>query len=277
MKIRSIVAGSLRLDGGAMFGVVPKVIWNKTNPADENNLCVWAMRCLLVETGNKKILIDTGMGDKQSEKFYGYYFLGGDILIEDALKRKGVSSDEITDVILTHLHFDHCGGALKKENGKTVPTFKNAVYHISQKHWEHALNPNSREKPSFILENITPIQTNGQLQFLNISENFSENITFLEVNGHTTGQILPLLSLGEKKILYAADLIPSASHIPVSYVMGYDIEPLKTMEEKKEILSYMHSKNGILLYEHDPKIEASSITKTERGFNFEKGIKIEEL
>ena len=238
MKLHTIDTGFFKLDGGAMFGVVPKAIWNKTNPADERNLCTWAMRCLLIEDGKRLILIDTGIGNKQDEKFFRHYYLQGDDTLEKSLAAKGFHRDDITDVFLTHLHFDHVGGAVIRKGGKLLPGFKNAVYWSNEKHWQWAVYPNEREKASFLKENIMPLQESGQLQFVNVQEgiNFTEDVRIKFVYGHTDAMMLPLINYKKTKILYMADLLPSVGHIPLPYVMAYDMFPLKTLAEKKEIL-----------------------------------------
>src|SRR5688572_15525363 len=230
MKLYSINAGYFKLDGGAMFGVVPKSIWNKLNPADENNMCSWATRCLLIEDGKRLILVDNGMGNKQDDKFFSHYYLHGEDTLEKSLKQKGFGPDDITDVFLTHLHFDHCGGSIKYNSDRTKlePAFKNATYYSNQKHWNWAINPNSREKASFLKENILPIQESGQLKFLNSSDVFTDAISILEVNGHTEAMMLPLVKYKNRTIAYMADLIPSLGHLPIPYVMGYDMRPLET-------------------------------------------------
>lgn len=267
MQIYTIETGNFKLDGGAMFGVVPKSIWNKLNPADENNMCNWAMRCLLVEDGDRLILIDTGMGNKQNEKFFSFYYLSGNSSLKKSIESYGFSLDDITDVFLTHLHFDHCGGAVEydanKERLKT--TFKNAVYWSNENHWNWAVHPNSREKASFLKENIMPIQEAGQLKFLKEGEKFTPNFDVIFVNGHTEAMMLPVLHYKGKKIIYCADLIPSAAHIPIPYVMGYDVRPLLTLDEKEKILNEALKENSYLYFEHDAKIEMCSLEQTERG------------
>ncbi|HNF47417.1 MAG TPA: MBL fold metallo-hydrolase, partial [Chitinophagaceae bacterium] len=242
MKLYTINTGYFKLDGGAMFGVVPKSIWNKINPADENNLCSWALRCLLIEDGNRLILIDNGNGDKQDAKFFSHYYLHGDDTLDKSLAKYGFHRDDITDAFLTHLHFDHCGGAISRAGDKLVPSFKNATYWSNQKHWEWAVHPNDREKASFLKENILPIEASGKLQFIETSETkdgklgstvFSENISIRFVSGHTESMMLPQIKYKDKTIVFMADLLPSAGHIPLPYVMGYDMFPLTTLHEKK--------------------------------------------
>ena len=267
MNLYSIDTGFFKLDGGAMFGVVPKSLWNKLNPADENNMCNWAMRCLLVEAGNRLVLIDNGLGDKQDEKFFSYYFLNGDDSLNKSLRKYGFTEDDITDVFLTHLHFDHCGGSVKFNNNRSgyELTFKNATYWSNERHWEWATHPNAREKASFLKENILPIKESGQLKFIKEGEELFDGFTVREVNGHTEGMMLPLIQFNGKSILYCADLFPSLGHVPLPYIMAYDMRPLVTLEEKIKILNECVSKNTILFFEHDQKVECCTLIKTERG------------
>lgn len=267
MNIKAIDTGFFKLDGGAMFGVVPKSIWQNLNPADENNMCNWAMRCLLVEDGNRLILVDTGIGQKQSDKFFGYYYLNGDDSLEKSLHKAGFDFGDITDVFLTHLHFDHCGGAVKWNTNRDgyEPTFPKAVYWSHEEHWQHALNPNAREKPSFLKENIMPIQESGQLKFVSDDLKVSENISVMLANGHTEKMMCPKIKIGDKTLVYMADMIPSAAHIPVNYVMGYDIRPLQVMEEKAAFLKEAADNNYILFFEHDNAIECATVGETDRG------------
>ncbi len=267
MNIKSIDTGFFKLDGGAMFGVVPKTIWQNLNPADENNMCNWAMRCLLAEDGNRRILIDTGIGQKQSEKFYGYYFLNGNDSLERSLHNSGVDFKDITDVLLTHLHFDHCGGAAKWNSNRDgyLPAFPNATYWSHEEHWQHALCPNAREKPSFLRENIIPIQESGQLKFVGDDLKISENISVMLANGHTEKMMCPKIKIGDKTLVYMADMIPSLAHIPVNYVMGYDIRPLQVMEEKAAFLKEAVDNNYILFFEHDNTIECATLGETDKG------------
>ncbi|MCK9404207.1 MAG: MBL fold metallo-hydrolase [Chitinophagaceae bacterium] len=276
MKLHTINSGYFKLDGGAMYGVVPKSMWNKLNPADENNLCDWALRCLLVEDGNRLILIDTGVGNKQDVKFFGHYHLQGDTL-DTSLAGKGFRREDITDVFLTHLHFDHCGGSIIREGDRLVPAFKNAVYWSNKDHWQWATLPNDREKASFLKENILPIQESGQLQFIPLPEkgpdtngllssmDFTENISIRFVNGHTDKMMLPQIRYKGKTIVYMADLLPSASHIPLPYVMAYDMFPLTTLKEKKTFLQEAVNNDYILYFEHDPVNECCSLQATEKG------------
>jgi len=268
MKIYPVNSGNFKLDGGAMFGVVPKSIWNKTNPADENNMCNWAMRCLLIEEGNRLILIDNGIGDKQDAKFFSYYYLNGDDTLEKNILKLGYSFDDITDVFLTHLHFDHCGGSIKYTDSSKIKletTFKNATYWSNEQHWKCATQPNVREKASFIKENILPIQESGQLKFINEGEHFANNIEVVFVYGHTDAMMLPLITYKNQKILFTADLIPSVGHLPIPYVMGYDVRPLETLKEKENILTKAVDENWLLFFEHDAVNEVCTLEKTERG------------
>jgi len=271
MKLHVIDTGFFKLDGGAMFGVVPKTIWSRTNPADENNLCTWAMRCLLVEYADRLVLIDTGIGNKQSEKFFGYYYLHETQSLELALREKGFGLDEITDVLLTHLHFDHCGGVIqwdaKKE--RLEPVFKNAKVWSNANHWKWATEPNPREKASFLKENILPIQESGQLNFVDHSSNYVKdvfpNIDILMVNGHTESQMIPHIHINGKTIVFMADLLPSSSHIPLPYVIGYDTRPLDTMVEKEAFLTQAEKEGWILMFEHDAYHQCCNLKQTEKG------------
>lgn len=279
MNLYTIDTGFFKLDGGAMFGVVPKSIWNKLNPADENNLCTWAMRCLLVEDGNRLILIDTGIGDKQDAKFFSYYYLHGDDTIDSSLAKHGFHRDDITDVFLTHLHFDHVGGAVKREGEALVPAFKNATYWSNPKHWDWAVNPNDREKASFLKENILPIQESGQLKFLDTAgeTEFIQNFGVKFVSGHTESMMLPLITYKNQKILYMADLVPSVGHLPIPYVMAYDMFPLTTLNEKKVFLKEAVEKNYILYFEHDPVNECCTLQQTEKGIRVKETFKLSDL
>ena len=270
MMLHPIECGNFKLDGGAMFGVVPKMLWQKTNPADKNNLVEVSSRSLLVETGNRLVLIDAGMGNKQSKKFFSYYNRWGDFSLEKSLKEKGFHRDEITDVFLTHLHFDHCGGAIiKNQKGNLIPAFKNATYWSHKKHWEWANNPNSREKASFLSENIRPIKESGQLTLLEGDEFIMENsplgFDVIVVNGHTEKQMLPLISYKNRTIVFTADLIPTVGHLPLAYVMGYDTRPLISLEEKNRFLKLAYEKKFLLFMEHDPFHELINLRQTEKG------------
>ncbi len=278
MKLYTIDTGFFKLDGGAMFGVVPKTIWQKINSSDNNNLCDWAMRCLLVEEGNRLVLIDCGLGNKQSEKFFSYYQPFGDDTLDKSLRKNGFRPDDITDVFLTHLHFDHCGGAVKIDNnGKYIPAFPNATYWSHSKHWEWAVNPNSREKASFLKENILPIKENGQLKMLDDGEEIFTGFSNITVFGHTEAMMLPKITYKDKTIVYCADLLPSAGHLPISYVMAYDVRPLITLIEKEKFLNEAIAKNWLLYFEHDKNIEACSIIQTERGIRLKDELKVSDL
>ncbi|HNA96275.1 MAG TPA: MBL fold metallo-hydrolase [Chitinophagaceae bacterium] len=286
MKLYTINTGYFKLDGGAMFGVVPKSIWNKINPADENNLCSWALRCLLIEDGNRLILIDNGNGDKQDAKFFSHYYLHGDDTLDKSLAKYGFHRDDITDAFLTHLHFDHCGGAISRAGDKLVPSFKNATYWSNQKHWEWAVHPNDREKASFLKENILPIEASGKLQFIETSETkdgklgstvFSENISIRFVSGHTESMMLPQIKYKDKTIVFMADLLPSAGHIPLPYVMGYDMFPLTTLHEKKAFFQEALEGDYILFFEHDPVNECCTLQQTEKGIRPKAFFKLEDI
>lgn len=269
MNLHVVHAGYFRLDGGAMFGVVPKSIWQKTNPADENNLCPIAMRCLLIEDGDRLILIDTGLGDKQSEKFFSHYYLDGETDIVKALANSGFSPSDVTDVFLTHLHFDHVGGAIRykdREKQQTETTFPNAVYWSNEPHWKWATEPNAREKASFLKENILPIRESGQLRFVDINQPspFSQFDIFY-ADGHTDKQMIPLIRYKDKTIVFAADILPTTGHIPLPYVMAYDTRPLLTLQEKKSFLTEAVERDYILFLEHDPVHECCALQATEKG------------
>lgn len=277
MKLSSIDTGYFKLDGGAMFGVVPKVIWNKLNPSDENNLCTWAMRCLLVEDGNKLVLIDTGMGDKQDSKFFSYYEPTFNPTLIQSINKAGYSENEITDVILTHLHFDHCGAAISKKDGKLYTTFSNARYWSNEAHWKIATEPNPREKASFLKENIMPLQESGQLCMANEESTISDHIRIRLVHGHTEAMMIPHIQYKGRTIVYMADLIPSKAHIPISYVMAYDMQPLLTMNERSDFLQRAVTENHILFFEHDPVHECSTVEVTEKGIRSKETFHIEEI
>ena len=267
MKIYSINAGHFKLDGGAMFGVVPKSMWQKLNPPDENNMCSWAMRCLLIEDGDKLMLVDNGMGNKQDEKFFGHYYLHGNDTLERSLEINGFNKDDITDVFLTHLHFDHCGGSIEKDGDILVPAFKNATYWSNESHWQWAIQPNDREKASFLKENILPIGESGKLKFIEVKDgvSFTENIKVRFMNGHTEAMMLPQVNYNGRTIVFMADLLPSVEHIPIPYVMAYDTRPLETLKEKKIFLNEAQQKDYILFFEHDPKTECCNLQITEKG------------
>lgn len=281
MKLFTIETELFKLDGGAMFGVVPKSIWNKLNPADENNLCTWAMRCLLIQDEDRLILIDTGIGDKQDQRFLQHYYLHGNNTLELSLQQHGFGVDDITDVILTHLHFDHCGGAVKKWGDALLPTFPNANYWSNEMHWQWATNPNDREKASFLKENILPIETSRQLNFLPVDEKnlveFSLNISIRYVFGHTKAMMLPQIKYNNKTIVYMADLLPAAAHIPLPYVMAYDMFPLTTLLEKKQFLEEAVNNGYILFFEHDPLIECCTLKRTEKGIRMDTFFRLSEV
>jgi glyoxylase-like metal-dependent hydrolase (beta-lactamase superfamily II) len=267
MKLYSVNTGYFKLDGGAMYGVVPKSIWNKLNPADENNLCNWAMRSLLIEDGDRLILIDNGLGDKQDARFFSHYFLNGDDTLEKSLNKHGFNSNDITDVILTHLHFDHCGGSIryKKDKSGLETAFPNAIYWSNTDHWQWATVPNVREKASFLKENILPIQESGQLQFTTDGAELYPGISIQYVNGHTDAMMLVNIKYKGRKVVYMADLIPAVGHIPLAYVMGYDTRPLITMEEKALFLNTAVKEDSILFFEHDPINECCTLQLTDKG------------
>jgi len=278
MQLYTINTGNFKLDGGAMFGVVPKSIWNKINPADDNNMCSWAMRCLLIEDGKRLILIDNGIGDKQDAKFFSHYYLHGDDSLDKSLASHGFNREDITDVFLTHLHFDHCGGSIKREGDRLFPAFENATYWSNERHWKWATEPNDREKASFIKENIYPINESGQLQFVNSNANiFSENIEIIQAFGHTDAMMLPKINYKGKTIVFMADLLPSVGHLPIPYVMGYDMFPLTTLMEKKSFLTEAQQKDFVLFFEHDPIFECCSLQLTEKGIRAKDCFKLSEL
>lgn len=267
MHLYTIETGFFKLDGGAMFGVVPKSIWQKLNPADENNMCNWAMRCLLIEDGNRLILIDNGIGNKQSDKFFGFYYLNGDATLDLSLAKLGFHRDDITDVVLSHLHFDHCGGSViwNSDRTKYQTAFKNAKYWSNKEHWQHALDSNPREKASFLTENIMPIQESGQLFFVENGNEVADFMTLPKVYGHTEAMMLPHINYKGKTIVFCADLIPSLGHLPVNYVMAYDIKPLESMRDRQSFLEQAIKNDFILFFEHDPINECCTVTKNERG------------
>ena len=266
MKITTIHSGNFKLDGGAMFGVVPKQLWHNLNPADDKNLCNWAMRCLLIQSENRNILIDTGIGNKQSEKFFSHYHLNGDYSLDVSLNNAGLTPQDITDVILTHLHFDHCGGAVKEVDGELVPYFENAQYYVTQEQWDSAMNPNPREKASFLKENFEPLAKHNKVQFVRQGDKIAGVIDIHVFYGHTNGMICPLINLPDgKKLFYAADLFPSSAHLKPHFVMAYDIAPLKTMEERSKINELGSQESWWYFYEHDLKVEISRIALNEKG------------
>jgi glyoxylase-like metal-dependent hydrolase (beta-lactamase superfamily II) len=297
MKLYSINTGYFKLDGGAMFGVVPKSMWNKINPADENNMCRWALRCLLIEDGNKLILVDNGIGNKQDAKFFGHYYLQETKTIDTCLSEYGFTKNDITDVFLTHLHFDHCGGSVEREGDKLVTVFKNATYWSNEQHWNWAVNPNDREKASFLKENILPIQESGQLKFLDISRvpsvvthrpsdstsltthhsPLTDNLSFFAVGGHTESMMLPKINYMGKTIVYMADLLPSHGHIPIPYIMAYDMFPLTTLKEKKLFLQEAVENDYILFFEHDAQYECCTLQQTDKGIRPKDFFKLGEI
>jgi len=279
MNLHTIETGLFKLDGGAMFGVVPKSIWQKSNPADGNNMCTWAMRCLLVEDGDRLILIDTGIGDKQEEKFFSHFYLHGEDTLEKSLALQGFGKDDITDVFLTHLHFDHCGGAIIRDQEKLIPAFRNANYWSNEKHWDWAVHPNDREKASFLKENILPIQESGQLKFVEDKEGvqFSNDFQVRFAFGHTDAMMLPQLTYKGRTIIYAADLLPSTGHLPLPYVMSYDMFPLQTLKEKKSFLEEAAANDYVLYLEHDSLNECCTVQQTEKGIRLKDTFKLREL
>ena len=285
MKLYPIEAGNFKLDGGAMFGVVPKTIWSRTNPADDSNLIDMAARCLLIENGEKLILIDTGMGDKQTDKFYGYYNLWGDESIDKSLKQYGFHRDDITDVFLTHLHFDHCGGCIKWNKDRTgyEPAFKNADFWSNKDHWQWAIHPNAREKASFLKENILPIEETGRLKFIekNTDEFFTETSDLgfgvFFADGHTEKQMIPKVEYQNKTLLFMADLLPTVGHIPLPYVMGYDTRPLLTLNEKESFLNKAADEGYYLYLEHDAHNPIITVKHTEKGVRLDEIFTFEDL
>jgi glyoxylase-like metal-dependent hydrolase (beta-lactamase superfamily II) len=278
MRLHPIEAGNFMLDGGAMFGVVPKTLWERTNPSDEKNRIEMASRCLLVEEGKRLILIDTGMGNKQGDSFFRHYGLWGDYSLVSSLALAGFHPDDITDVFFTHLHFDHCGGAVNKDNsGKLIPAFKNAYYWVHKSHWEWATFPNAREKASFLPDNILPLEQSGQLKFIEGPGPYIKETPFpfsiQLIDGHTEKQMLPLIEYQGKKILYAADLVPTVGHIPIPYIMGYDTRPLLTLKEKEQILRNSFEKEVLLFLQHDPHHQLISLQNTEKGIRMENHFK----
>lgn len=278
MNIHPIMAGLFKLDGGAMHGVVPKSLWSKKNPADENNMCSWALRCMLIEDGDRLILIDTGMGSKQDDKFFGYYYIHGGYELELELNKIGFKPEDITDVFLTHLHFDHCGGAIRRnQNGILEPAFKNAKYWSNKDHWKWATEPNPREKASFLKENIMPIEESGQLNFCSASNSPFSNWEVIEVNGHTEAQMIPVITYQDQKIAFCADLLPSVAHIPLPWTMAYDVRPLLSMQEKDKFLQRAAKEDWYLFMEHDYTNELAQVEATDRGSRLKSTFKFSEV
>jgi len=278
MNLYSINTGYFKLDGGAMFGVVPKSIWHKINPADENNMCSWALRCLLIEDGDRLILVDNGMGDKQDAKFFGHYYMHGDDTLDKSLAAHGFGRHDITDVILTHLHFDHCGGSIKREGDRLIPAFDKATFWSNQRHWKWATEPNEREKASFLKENILPIQQSGRLKFIETHrDDFPANVQIRHAFGHTEDMMLPTVQYKGRTIVFMADLLPSVGHIPLPYVMAYDMFPLQTLNEKKDFLTEAQQEDFVLFFEHDPKVECCTLQLTEKGIRLKDTFKLSEL
>lgn len=278
MKLHIINTGFFKLDGGAMFGVVPKSIWQKTNPADENNLCTWAMRCLLIEDGDRLILIDNGLGDKQDAKFFSHYYLHGNDTLLKSIRSAGFSEDDVTDMFLTHLHFDHCGGGVRYQGDKLAPTFRNAKYWSNEDHWNWAITPNPREKASFLKENIIPIKESGQLSFINEGQKSPfASFDILYVSGHTDKMMIPKIRFKDRVICYMADLLPSVGHIPLAYIMGYDVRPLITMAEKEKFLYEAADNEYVLFFEHDSVNECCTVKRTDKGVRLDKTFRLSEL
>ena len=278
MKLHTIDTGLFKLDGGAMFGVVPRSMWERLTTPDSKGMCTWAMRCMLIEDGNKLILIDCGLGNKQEEKFFSHYQPHGEDTLSKSLNKLGFTESDITDVLLTHLHFDHCGGAIKREGDKLIPAFSNATYWSNEKHWDWAIHPNAREKASFLKENILPIQESGQLKFVEDgSTAIHPSVLIKTVSGHTESMLIPHISYKDNTIVYAADLFPSRWHIPIPYVMAYDTRPLLTLEEKLAFLPNAAENNYLLFFEHDPSVELCSLQATERGVKEKECFRLAEI
>lgn len=281
MQLHLIDTGNFKLDGGAMFGVVPKSIWERSYPADDHNRCSWSMRCLLVEDGDRLLLIDTGIGDKQSEKFFAHYCLFGEGSLVKSIQKAGFSTDDVTDVLLTHLHFDHCGGAVQRSGSRLELTFKNAVYWSNERHWKWATAPNRREQASFLRENILPIEESGQLQFVaregDRAEGVFDHIDLLFVDGHTEAQQLPVIQYKDQTVVFAADLLPSASHIPLPYIMGYDTRPLTTLKEKEAFLKKAADERTVLFLQHDYFHQCCTVKHTEKGVRLDQTFELREI
>ena len=278
MQLHTINTGFFKLDGGAMFGVVPKSLWNKVNPADENNLCTWALRCLLIEEGGKLILVDNGIGDKQDAKFFSHYYLHGDDTLDKSLAALGYHRNDITDVLLTHLHFDHCGGSIVREGERLVPAFKNATYWSHARHWKWATAPNDREKASFLKENILPIEASGQLRFVDETQPvIFPGLSVRMVNGHTDAMMLPQLHYKGKTLVFMADLLPSTGHFPTAWVMAYDMFPLTSLQEKRSFLEEAAAGGYVLFFEHDARVECCIPELTEKGIRPGAGFRVSEM
>ena len=284
MKLHIIETGYFKLDGGAMFGVVPKNLWSRTNPADSMNRIDLAARSLLIENGNRLILIDAGMGNKQEDRFFRHFGLYGNDSLDESIKKAGFARTDITDVFLTHLHFDHCGGAVRWNENKTAYelSFPNARYWSNKQHWEWAVNPNEREKASFLSENLMPIQENGQLCFIetpktSFASDCGLGFGVLFVNGHTEKQMIPHISYRGKTLVFMADLLPTAGHLPLPYIMGYDVRPLQTLEEKKRFLSRAADENFVLFMQHDANNPLITVQHTDKGVRLHESLATETL
>lgn len=289
MKLHTIDTGLFKLDGGAMFGVVPKKLWSKQLPPDDNNLCTWALRCLLVESGDRLILIDNGLGDKQDAKFFGHYEPHGAATLDGSLRKAGFTPDDITDVFLTHLHFDHCGGSVKWNRARDgyEPAFRNARYWSNEHHWEWATKPNAREKASFLKENILPIEESGQLEFVDIGRRSNEENCYIRnifpdidvflVNGHTDAMMIPHIRYKGRTLVFMADLLPSVHHIPIPWVMGYDTRPLLTLDEKNDFLEMAVKNDYVLFFEHDARHECATVQRTDKGIRLKETFPLQDL
>lgn len=278
MKLHTINTGLFKLDGGAMFGVVPKTIWQKLNPADDNNMCTWAMRCLLIEHQNKLILIDNGIGTKQDAKFLSHYYLHGDDSLQKSIEKLGFAMSDVTDMFLTHLHFDHCGGGVVRKDDKLIPTFSNATYWTNESHWQWAMQPNAREKASFLKENLLPMQESGQLKLTKEDGTFIYDfVEILFMDGHTEKQMLPKIKFHDKIVVFCADLIPAMAHLPLPYVISYDLRPLQTLTEKELFLNQAADENWILFFEHDPIHECCTVQRTDKGVRIKDIFKLSEI
>lgn len=279
MQLHVINSGFFKLDGGAMFGVVPQSLWKKVNPPDPNNLCTWALRCLLVQEGNRLILIDNGMGDKQDAKFFSHYEPHGEETLDSSLKKAGFSRNDITDVFLTHLHFDHCGGSIRWNNDRTKPepAFPNAIYWSNEEHWNWAVKPNAREKASFLKENILPIQESGQLRFTSEGQEIMPGFRIMYTRGHTEAMMLPMIQYKGKTVVFMADLLPSTGHVPLPWIMAYDVRPLISLTEKETFLNKAADENFVLFFEHDREHECATVIRTEKGIKTDRTFRLDEL